>query len=139
MVSTHPESSAWEAAALLERYGINRLPVTGALGRLAGIVTRSDLLRLMAPSDSELGVRVRRALVGIDAAASERVKSAVHQGVVVLSGQTRDWRFKTTSVEMVKQIPGVRRVDDEVAYLTPRIQLNIDSPDSGGDPTFPPA
>ena len=138
VISTHPESSAWEAAALLERYGINRLPVTGALGRLEGVITRSDLLRLMAPSDSDLGIRVRRALVGIDAAASERVKSAVHQGVVVLTGKTRDWHFKTTSVEIVRQIPGVRRVDDEVAYLTPRIKLNIDSPEDGSDPAARP-
>lgn len=139
VVSTHPETGAWEAAALLERHRINRLPVTGALGRLEGIVTRSDLLRLMAPSDSELGPRVRRALVGIDAQESDRVKSSVKEGVVLLSGRTRDWHFKTTAVEVVRQIPGVRRVDDEVAYLSPRIRLNIDSQDAGSDPAPPPA
>ncbi|GAA0708748.1 CBS domain-containing protein [Dactylosporangium roseum] len=47
------------AAELMERHRIRRLPVTGATGRLVGIVTRRDLLCRAARTDATL----RRALV----------------------------------------------------------------------------
>jgi CBS domain-containing protein len=125
VVTVRPQDSAWEAAELLQRRGFKALPVTGALGRLEGIVARSDLLRLVAPPDDELRRRVRRALVALDAAASERVTATVARGTVTLSGISRSWRFKKGAVQLVGQIPGVRQVDDQISFLAPKTRLDV--------------
>lgn len=124
VVTVRPEDSAWEAAELLQRGGFKALPVTGALGRLEGIVARADLLRLVAPPDDELRRRVRRALVALDAAASERVTATVARGTVTLTGVTRSWIFKQEAVQLVRQIPGVRQVEDQLSFLAPRARVD---------------
>jgi CBS domain-containing protein len=125
VVTVRAEDGAWEAAELLQRRGFKALPVTGALGRLEGIVARSDLLRLVAPPDDELTRRVRRALVALDAAASQRVTATVVGGTVTLSGVSRSWRFKQDAVQLVRQIPGVRQVEDQLSYLVPKPGLDV--------------
>lgn len=42
------EASLAEAASFMTAHGVNRLPVTGADGRLVGLVSRSDLVRAFA-------------------------------------------------------------------------------------------
>ena len=120
VVSVRPEDGAWEAAEILHSRGFRALPVIGSLGRLEGIVARSDLLRLVAPADDELQRRVRKALVALDAAAAQRVDSQVFHGIVTLSGLSRDWSFKDGAVELVRQVPGVLRVDDQITFLAPK-------------------
>lgn len=50
VVSIGPEQSIFEAAALIDRHGVRRLPVVDDEGYLVGIVARSDLVRCMARS-----------------------------------------------------------------------------------------
>ena len=47
VVSIGPERSIFEAAALIDRHGVRRLPVVDAEGYLIGILARSDLVRCM--------------------------------------------------------------------------------------------
>ena len=44
----------------MEQAGINRLPVVDATGRPAGILTRDDMLRVLAQRIRELGPPARR-------------------------------------------------------------------------------
>ncbi len=46
-----PEASVWAAAAEMDRHGVKRLPVTDAEGTLVGIVSRADLIRVMAQEE----------------------------------------------------------------------------------------
>lgn len=46
VVETSPGASLWEAAAEMQSRGINRLPVMDG-GRLVGIVSRADIVRVM--------------------------------------------------------------------------------------------
>jgi CBS domain-containing protein len=50
VVAIAPDATIVEAAALIDRHGVRRLPVIDEEGRLAGIVARSDLVRCMARS-----------------------------------------------------------------------------------------
>lgn len=50
VVSIGPDESIFEAAALIDRHGVRRLPVVDDDGYLIGIVARSDLVRSMARS-----------------------------------------------------------------------------------------
>lgn len=48
VVSIPPEASVWEAASLMHRRGVRRLPVVDANMYVVGVLTRSDLVRAMA-------------------------------------------------------------------------------------------
>lgn len=48
VVSISPEASAWEAAALIHRHGIKRLPVVDPGGYVVGVLARGDLVRAVA-------------------------------------------------------------------------------------------
>ena len=48
VISVRPHESIWEAASLIDRHGVRRLPVLDSDGYVIGVVTRSDLVRGMA-------------------------------------------------------------------------------------------
>ena len=48
VVTTSPDASLREAAVLLDKHGVRRLPVVDEEGFVVGVVTRSDLVRAMA-------------------------------------------------------------------------------------------
>lgn len=54
VVSVSPETSVWEAASQIDRYGIRRLPVVDEDGFVVGVVTRTDLVRTLARSDEDV-------------------------------------------------------------------------------------
>ena len=50
VISITPDESIWEAACLIDRHGVRRLPVVDESGYVVGVLTRSDLVRCMARS-----------------------------------------------------------------------------------------
>jgi CBS domain-containing protein len=62
VVSITKDASVWEAASLLDRFGFRRLPVVDGAGYVVGILARSDLVRAMARSESDLVASVRDAI-----------------------------------------------------------------------------
>jgi CBS domain-containing protein len=54
-ITIGPDASIVEAARLMEAESVKRLPVVGEEGRLAGIVTRRDLLRVYLRPDPAIG------------------------------------------------------------------------------------
>lgn len=60
VITTSPEMTISEAAALTERHGVKRLPVVDHDRYLIGVISRADLVRVMGQGQSE------RALVGED-------------------------------------------------------------------------
>jgi CBS domain-containing protein len=65
-ITVDPEASLEEAAGLMHRYAVKRLPVVDRRGRVVGIVTRMDVLRALfeeadaMPPDVRRMVRARR-------------------------------------------------------------------------------
>ena len=53
VVTIGPSDSIWEAASLIDRYGVRRLPVVDGAGLVIGVLARSDLVRCMARSHEE--------------------------------------------------------------------------------------
>jgi CBS domain-containing protein len=53
VVTIGPNAGILEAASLIDRYGVRRLPVVGDDGWVIGILARSDLVRCMARSHEE--------------------------------------------------------------------------------------
>jgi CBS domain-containing protein len=59
-VTVGPDAAVAEAARLLHRHGIKRLPVLDPAGPLLGIVSRADLLKVFLRSDAEIAQEVRQ-------------------------------------------------------------------------------
>ena len=57
-ITVPPDATIVEAARLMDRYRITRLVVVGPDGRLAGIVTPRDLLRVYLRSADEIGAEI---------------------------------------------------------------------------------
>ncbi len=96
-----------EAAATMTRNGVNRLPVLEH-GRLAGIVTRANLVETFLVSDDELQRRVQHDVLDETMwMEPDEVDVGVHDGVVSLAG-TVDRRSTATILErLVGQVDGV--------------------------------
>jgi CBS domain-containing protein len=52
-ISIGPDESVWDAASLIDRHGVRRLPVVDEEGFVVGVLTRSDLVRAMARANQE--------------------------------------------------------------------------------------
>ncbi|MFI1865305.1 CBS domain-containing protein [Streptomyces jumonjinensis] len=69
-----------QAARVMARNRIKRLPVVDGSGVLKGIVSRSDLLKVFLRSDDDIAAEIRQEVV-------ERVFPVSHQGVQVEVGE----------------------------------------------------
>ena len=106
------------AARLMSDHDITRLVVVNSDGRLAGIVSRSDLLRVFLAPDDELQERVVRRLVR-DALWDDpfAVHAEVHNGIVTLTGELERRSLVPIAVQFAKTVDGVVGVVNEVSYL----------------------
>lgn len=86
-VTVHPELPVPDAARVMERRGIERLPVVDEEDRLIGIATRRDLLRVFLRTDGDIRREViDDVLVGALGLAPETVTVLVRDGLVTLTG-----------------------------------------------------
>lgn len=107
-VTVHPEQSVPDAARLMERRGVERLPVIDEEDRLIGIATRRDLLRVFLRTDDDIGRQVtEEILVGRLGLRGTDVSVSVHDGVVALRGRV-DLRSRVPeAVHAVWRLEGV--------------------------------
>jgi CBS domain-containing protein len=110
-------ASVGEAARLMERHSVKRLPVVDNAGRLVGIVARRDLLRQYLRPDSEIRTDViediLRRTMWIDPLDIDVV---VNDGVVTLRGTTDRRSTAEIAVKLVRGVPGVVGVVDQLAW-----------------------
>ncbi|MEU5940462.1 CBS domain-containing protein [Micromonospora sp. NPDC047548] len=116
-VTTYPESSLPAAARLMDREVVKRLPVLDDLGRLVGIVTRSDLLRVHLRSDAEIREDVvQEVLRRVLAVRDGLVTVQVRDGEVTLDGRLDRRSAADLAVRLAGQVSGVVRVVDTIGY-----------------------
>jgi len=84
-----PQATVEQAARLMRRHRVGRLPVTSPLtGRLAGIVTRSDLLRVYRRPGEEIRAEIEtEVLPRVRGADPRRLAVSMRDGVVLISGR----------------------------------------------------
>ncbi|MCA2229910.1 CBS domain-containing protein [Nonomuraea aurantiaca] len=114
---TTPDSPVVAAARLMDRYGVKRLPVVDADGRLVGIVSRRDLLKVFLRADEEIRALV---LAGIPTSAMwtdpKGLDIEVTEGVVTLNGIVSRHTEAIAAVRMAESIDGVVAVHDELTW-----------------------
>ena len=125
-ITAEPETPAAEAARTMVERGVNRLPVVED-GRLVGIVTRADLVRLFTRSDEEIARDIREnvaeRMLWIP---SDRLQVEVDRGEVVLRGQV-DTEIEAELLEKrVRFVPGVVGVRSELRWSLDRKGRPVD-------------
>ena len=116
-ITVSPEASAVEAARLMEAHAVKRLAVVDRDGRLAGVVSRRDLVKLLLLSDEEIAAEVRDDI--LDRALwveTSGVRVDVHQGVVTLSGSMQRRSEAAIAARMTARVNGVIDVVDKLTW-----------------------
>jgi CBS domain-containing protein len=132
-----PEAPLEEAVRLMERHNIKRVLVVDN-GKVVGILTRANLLHAMASFAHEIAP-----LSAADTAIRERLLAelkaqpwspvtpidvTVRNGVVQLSGVITEERQRQALRVAAENIPGVKNVEDNVAWVEPVSGLFVEAP-----------
>jgi CBS domain-containing protein len=116
-VTVQAETPLGDAARLMESEGIKRLPVTDDLGRLVGIVTRGDVLRVFLRGDDQIRADVvDDVLDRVLVVEPGTVRVAVTRGVVDLEGRLDRRTDTQLAVRLVRAVPGVVDVVDRLTF-----------------------
>ncbi|MEU8833959.1 CBS domain-containing protein [Streptomyces sp. NBC_01707] len=118
-VTVHADETAPDAARLMMRSGVERLPVVDDEDRLVGIVTRRDLLRLFLRPDAEIRRRIiEDVVVGTMGLGADAVAVHVIDGVVTLEGQMESRSQIAILTRLAEQLDGVVAVVGHVTAHT---------------------
>ncbi|MFC8432436.1 CBS domain-containing protein [Streptomyces sp. NPDC057253] len=111
-LTVRPDATLAQAARTMAQARVKRLPVVDELGMLAGIVSRSDLLKVFLRDDEEIAEEVRREVVSyLFPAPSPMIRVEVHDGAVTLVGRVRDTSLIPVAAHLVRAVEGVVDVD----------------------------
>ncbi|WP_340384414.1 CBS domain-containing protein [Streptomyces sp. SS7] len=107
-ITVHPEQRIADAARLMERRGVERLPVVDEEDRLIGIATRRDLLRVFLRTDEEIRREILDDVLprALGRTAPE-VTVSVRDGVVTLHGPWEHGADLTLVIRLTYRVDGV--------------------------------
>ncbi|MCX5107772.1 CBS domain-containing protein [Streptomyces sp. NBC_00378] len=105
-VTVHPGATLGEAARIMARKRVKRLPVVNDLGMLEGVVSRSDLLKVFLRPDEEIDEEVRSAVIA-GLSPEDRVDLTVLDGVVTVRGPLRDRALVPLLARAIRAVEGV--------------------------------
>ncbi|WP_043175898.1 CBS domain-containing protein [Streptomyces sp. NRRL B-24484] len=113
VLCTTPGASVVAAARLMTAHGVKRLPVVDADGRLAGLVSRGDLLRVFLREDRLIHREIVEEVLGkVDGVSPALVFVEVVQGRVVLSGTIETPGLAPLVARLCRSVDGVVSVTD---------------------------
>jgi CBS domain-containing protein len=103
-----PTTSSKEIVARLLRHRVSALPVVDGEGRVLGVVSEADLLKVFLRSDGEIAADVRQeVLVRSLWVAPDSVDVDVRDGVVTLRGRLERRSQIAIAVSLVHALDGV--------------------------------
>jgi CBS domain-containing protein len=115
-VTIDPDASVPHAARLMYDRRVKRLPVIAEDGRLIGILTRSDVLRVFSRSDEEIRRELMEDVIaGTALTASARLTVTVKDGVVTITGAPETAAAGRDIIDAARHVEGVIAVRDQLA------------------------
>ena len=116
-VTVPPTATVAEAARRMHAAGIKRLPVVDEEGRLLGIVSRADLLKVFARPDDAIRREIVDEVILRDFMMDpSRFFVRVEDGVVVLEGAVERRTLVPFVLRAVQGVEGVVRVENRLTY-----------------------
>ncbi|MBO0916188.1 CBS domain-containing protein [Streptomyces laculatispora] len=104
-VTVHADATIAEAARIMARRQVKRLPVVDQVGMLEGVVSRTDLLKVFLRPDEEIAGEIHdTVLAEIPAAAG--VNASVTDGVVTLGGSLQERSLIPLLARAVRAVEG---------------------------------
>lgn len=106
-VTVHADAALTEAARIMARQHVKRLPVVDSVGLLQGVVSRSDLLKVFLRTDEEIAEEVRDGVLAQLPAGADGLTVSVADGVVTLGGALPDRALVPVVARAVRAVEGV--------------------------------
>ncbi len=137
VVTVEEDASLKEVVLLMQRKRIKRVPVLRG-GKVVGIVSRADLVRVLAdalfassetPDDAAIAERIRGELRRQPWAHPRGVTVAVENGAVLLDGCVFDVRERDAMRVLAENVPGVKKIENRVICIEPNTGMLIYGPD----------
>lgn len=105
-----------EAARVMSRSGVKRLPVVDGLGLLEGVVSRGDLLKVFLRPDEDIAREIRREIVAyLFPLSAATLQVDVDDGVATLRGRIDDTSLVPVAARLVRAVEGVVDVEFDLA------------------------
>ena len=119
-VTASPDDTVEHAARVMYLRGLKRLPVVDADNRLAGIVSRADVLAVYGRPDAEIAEDIRTGVLSTEGAANPGAFDVgVTEGVATLTGRPQTCRQGHDIVFRIRHVQGVVAVRDRLNYPAP--------------------
>ncbi|WP_369241090.1 CBS domain-containing protein [Streptomyces sp. R21] len=114
-VTVGVDATLAQAARIMAHTFVKRLPVVDAEGRLQGLVSRCDLLKVFLRSDAELAREIDREVVEhLFRGTGAEVHARVEGGVVTLGGHLHDASLVPVAARLARAVEGVVDVEWEL-------------------------
>ena len=117
VVTVDPTTAVAQAARIMHECSVRHLPVTDSGGRLVGIVSRADLLKVFLRTDESIRREVEEEVLprtfGIQPGA---VEVAVRQGIVHLDGEVETSNLARLIPDFVDRVEGVVGVENHLQH-----------------------
>ncbi|MFG2123696.1 CBS domain-containing protein [Streptomyces sp. NPDC048710] len=111
-ITVRANTTLAEAARIMVREKVKRLPVVSEAGLLEGIVSRADLLKVFLRDDQDIAEEIRHEIVSyLFPLTSSAIQVDVHDGVATLTGQVRDTALVPVAARLVRAVEGVVDVE----------------------------
>jgi predicted transcriptional regulator len=116
-ITIGPDASLPEAARLLHRQGIKRLPVVDPAGPLLGIVSRANLLKVFLRADADIAQEIRQeVLLRAMWVNPDPIVIDVSDGIVTLAGQLERRSLIPIVISLVRGLDGVVDVVNRLTF-----------------------
>jgi CBS domain-containing protein len=125
LTTSNPDATVAEAARLMHAASVRHLPIIDAEGRLIGIVSRADLLKVFLRSDESLRREIDEVLLqqtlGVPRGA---LVVEVRDGVVHVSGEVESPSQARLILALIDHVEGVVGVDGELEHRSEDARSN---------------
>lgn len=129
VVTIGPDADHVEAARIMEKAGIKRIPVVEDDGTLRGIISRSDILRAFARPDSDIIDEIRGHVMGevlwID---PRKVEVRSVDGNVELHGQLETKSDAVLLEDLTKRLDGVVSLSSHLTWEIDNTKMEMTPP-----------
>ncbi|NUO41520.1 MAG: CBS domain-containing protein [Streptomyces sp.] len=114
-VTVHADASVAEAARIMARRHVKRLPVVDAVGLLQGVVSRSDLLKVFLRPDEEITAEIVHTVLA-ELPVTTPLSVTVSEGVATLEGSAAERTYMPIVARAVRAVEGVVDVRLELTH-----------------------